>query len=71
MCIQTRTLCLPADDEMRHGHQEGPKRHQHTSDRYDLGSVEFGTKVAHKCNHQQIPFRMEMIRRGDEVKGIE
>lgn len=62
-CIYT--LCLPANDEMRHGDQEGPKRHQDTSDCYDLGSVEFGTKIAHKGNNQQIPFMVEMIRKGD------
>lgn len=58
-------LCLPADDEVRHGHQKGPKRHQQTADRYDLGSVEFGTKITHKGNHQQIPYRVRMIREGD------
>lgn len=61
-CIQS---CLPANDEVRHGDQEGSKRHQDTSNCYDLGSVEFGTKIAHKGNHQQIPYRVEMIRRGD------
>lgn len=50
---------------MWHGDQEGPKRHQDTSYCYDLGSVEFGTKIAHKGNHQQIPYRVQMIRRGD------
>lgn len=58
-------FCLPANDKMRHGHQEGSKRHQDTSNRYDLGSVELRTKIAHKGNHQQIPYRVIMIRRGD------
>lgn len=49
------TLCLPADDEVRRGDQEGPKRHQQTPDCYDLGSVEFGAEIAHKGDHQQIP----------------
>lgn len=63
-CLYTdMKLSLPADDEMWHGNQEGPKRHQNTSDCYDLGSVEFGTKIAHKGNHQQIPYQVEMIRR--------
>lgn len=65
-CMHTdTTLCLPANDEMRHGDQEGPKRHQDTSDCYDLGSVELGTKIAHKGNNQQVPYMVEMIRKGD------
>lgn len=58
---------LPANDEMGHGNQKGPKRHQYTADCYDLGSVEPGAKVAHKCNHQQIPFR-EVRKREANVK---
>lgn len=72
-CMHTDvTLCLPANDEMRHGDQKGPKRHQQAPDCYDLGSVKFGTKIAHKGNHQQIPYRVKMIRRGDgdDPKGI-
>lgn len=59
---------LPADDEMRHGDQKGPERHQYTPDRYDLGSVEPGAKVAHKCNHQQIPFRDVRKRETNDKK---
>lgn len=51
-CMHTDvTLCVPADDEVRHGDQEGPKRHQQTPDCYDLGSVEFGAEIAHKGDH--------------------
>lgn len=48
------TFCLPANDEMRHCGQEGPERHQDTSNCYDLGSVKLGTKITHKGNHQQV-----------------
>lgn len=62
------TLCLPADDEVRHGDQKGPKRHQQTPDCYDLGSVELGTEIAHKGDHQQIPCRVKMIRKRGRVE---
>lgn len=61
---------LPANDEMRHGNQKGPERHQYTPDCYDLGSVEPGAKVAHKCNHQEIPFRDVRKRETNDKKGI-
>lgn len=65
-CMHSDTaLCLPANDEMRHGDQEGSKRHQNTPDCYDLGSVELGTKITHKRNYQQIPYRVKMIRKED------
>lgn len=60
---------LPADDEVRHGDQKGPERHQQAAERYDLGSVEFGTKITHKGNHQQISYRVRTIGEGVDKKG--
>lgn len=57
-------FCIPANDEMRHGDQEGPERHQDTANCYDLGSVKLGTKITHKGYHQQVSYRIKMIRRG-------
>lgn len=53
---------------MRHGNQKGPERHQYAADCYDLGSVQSGAKVAHKRNHQQIPYRD--VRKREETEKI-
>lgn len=60
---------LPADDEVGRGHQKGPERHQQAAERYDLGSVEFGTKITHKGNHQQISYRVRTIGEAVDKKG--
>lgn len=60
---------LPANEEMRHGDQKGSERHQHASDCYDLGSVQSGAEVAHKRNHQQIPYSDVRKREGTDRKG--
>lgn len=59
MDTDTTTVCPPAIYEMWHSNQEGPKRHENAADGYDLRSVEFGTEIAHKGNHQQISCRNE------------
>lgn len=65
----TAHFSLPANEEMRHGDQKGPKRHQYASHCYDLGSVKSGAKVAHKRNHQQIPYRDVRKREGTDKIG--
>lgn len=60
---------LPADDEVRHGNQKGPERHQQAAERYNLGSVEFGTKITHIGNHQQIPYRVRTTGKGVDKNG--
>lgn len=65
----TAHFSLPANEEMRHCNQKSPKRHQYASECYDLGSVQSGAKVAHKCNHQQIPYRDVRKREGTDKIG--
>ena len=70
-CMHTDlTFILPANEEMGHGDQEGPKGHQHTTNCYDLGPVEFGTKITHKGNDQQIPYKVEMISKEDRGESM-
>lgn len=64
----TAHFSLPANEEMRHSNQKGPERHQYASGCYDLGSVQSSAKVAHKRNHQQIPYRN--VRKREETDKI-